>query len=310
MECPYPKAVELYFIGSNKLREIGLNEQADRLEEGGKEYKQKIENDNKLRELEKQRLEKIRQDNEDLEERAKESLRLREEKTNLEKVKRQNELEKITQKESQLKDVLANISEMEEIINLFENQRDFEEDKSPYPEAIELYNISSTKLSDLGFYEHAKLLKDGEISYKQKLVNFKQNQEEKIKQIEKIKNQEEELKRRQEEARKKKEIKEKEQREKRQKNLEALSKKESRLKDVLDDISKIEEVVNEYAREVGLGRILSLECPYTEAVELYNIGTKKLREAGLTDQADRLDEGRKTYELKFIEDGKLREREK
>ncbi len=50
---------------------------------------------------------------------------------------------------------------------------------------------------------------------------------------------------------------------------------------MLGDISKIEDIVNEYTKGVGLGDILSLECPYPKAVELYNIGTKKLREAGL-----------------------------
>ncbi len=309
LECPYPKAVELYFIGTTKLREIGLIEQADRLEEGGNTYKKKIENDNKLRKLEKQRLEKVRLDEEEIERKAQEAQRIREEKRNLENEKHQKELDKITQKETQLKDVLANISEMEEIIKLFENQGDFKDAKSPYPEAIELYSTSSKKLSAIGFHEHAKLLKDGEVSYKQKLVNFNRNQEEKIKYLERVQKQEEEIEKKAEEARRKKEEKEKERRAKRQHELEALSKKESRLKDVLGDISKIEDVVNEYTREVGLGRILSLECPYTKAVELYKIGNQKLREAGLIKEADRLDEGRKTYEHKILDDEKLRSRE-
>jgi len=79
---------------------------------------------------------------------------------------------------------------------------------------------------------------------------------------------------------------------------------------VLGDISKIEDVVNEYAKGVGLGDILSLECPYSKAIELYNIGMNKLREAGLTEQADRLDEGRKSYELKVIDDKRNRDLEK
>jgi len=77
----------------------------------------------------------------------------------------------------------------------------------------------------------------------------------------------------------------------------------------LGDISQIEEVVSNYAKEVGLGNILSLDCPYPKAVKLYNIGMSKLREAGLTEQADRLDEGRRSYELKIEEDKKLRELE-
>ena len=79
---------------------------------------------------------------------------------------------------------------------------------------------------------------------------------------------------------------------------------------MLGDISQIEDVVNEYAKGVGLGQILSLECPYPKAVELYNIGTQKLRDAGLIEQAGSLDEGRKTYEKKIVEDKRLRELEK
>ncbi|QEE15784.2 hypothetical protein DSAG12_01611 [Promethearchaeum syntrophicum] len=310
LECPYPKAVELYYIGTNKLREIGLIEQADRLEEGGKTYKLKITEDEKLRELEKQRLENIKQEKEEIERKAKEAQKLRDEELNRAKAKRQNELEKLTQKDNQLKEILAKISEMEEAINIMEQQGDFTEAKNRYSEAIELYRISSEKLSEIGFHEHSKLLKDGEVSYKQKLLIFERNQEEKRKHLEYVQKQEEEVEQKAKESLRIKEEKEKEQRERRQKELEAISQKESQLKDVLGDISIIEDVVNEYAREVGLGKILFLECPYPKAVELYNIGTKKLREAGLIEQANRLDEGRKTYESKILEDKKIREREK
>ncbi|MHA1718555.1 MAG: hypothetical protein ACTSWX_08380, partial [Promethearchaeota archaeon] len=309
LECPYSKAVELYDIGQVKLKEAGLNEQAIRLEEGKKSYERKLIEDQKQREKERERIEKAKQEEEELERKAREAQKIREEELRKEKEKRQKELELVNEKETKLKEILTEISNMEEIVNQYEKSGNYEHAECPYSKAIILYSTGSKKLEEIGFHEQAKLLKDGEISYKKKLENYNKIIEEKKKRLEKAKQEEEELERKAQEARRLKELQEKKLREKRQKELEELSKKESQLKDVLGDISKIEDVVSDYAKQVSLGKILSLDCPYPKAAELYKIGTQKLRDAGLIEQAERLDEGRRTYEQKIIEDKKLRELE-
>ena len=43
--------------------------------------------------------------------------------------------------------------------------------------------------------------------------------------------------------------------------------------------------------QVGLGKILTAKCPYSDAIEAYKTGSEKLKQIGLLEQSMRLNEG-------------------
>ena len=76
---------------------------------------------------------------------------------------------------------------------------------------------------------------------------------------------------------------------------------------IFAQIEEIEKNVKEYDADVKKGKILSLVCPYEEAIEIYQKGQTALRDIGWLDQSQRLGDGVLAYEEKLTKDKKLRE---
>ena len=74
-------------------------------------------------------------------------------------------------------------------------------------------------------------------------------------------------------------------------------------------IEKIERKVKKYEDQVGLGRILTTKCPYSDAIEVYKAGSEKLKQIGLLEQSARLNDGFILYKEKFNMDERNRKSE-
>ena len=110
-------------------------------------------------------------------------------------------------------------------------------------------------------------------------------------------------------ASKLKEIKEKQKGEQKKKELDELSNQREILTEALSAIEKIERKVKKYEDQVGLGRILTTKCPYSDAIEVYKAGSEKLKQIGLLEQSARLNDGFILYKEKFNMDERNRKSE-
>jgi hypothetical protein len=93
----------------------------------------------------------------------------------------------------------------------------------------------------------------------------------------------------------------------RQKETEDQDYAQSVADEVFAKVDEIENKVKEYDAQVKKGKILELDCPYEEAIEIYNKGQIALRDISWQEQSQRLSDGVNTYQEKLAKDNKLRD---
>ncbi|MHA1675320.1 MAG: hypothetical protein ACTSYI_17045, partial [Promethearchaeota archaeon] len=235
----------------------------------------------------------------------------------------QHEQELQQQKESEIqkrKDSETEISEKAyETIELMEQKvKDYEyrikrsdilTHSCPYKEAEAVYREAAKQLDEIGRQDQAQRILDGANSYIDKFKKDLRLRELEEKKRENKKIEEQYLKDKVDSSHK---IKEKERSLLKEKKNKILSKKKEEEKiaeTIFDNIEKIEEIVKKF--EINPAK-LSLECPYPNAIKIYQTSADQLKEIGWNEQASRLYDGVDDYNnrLKLITEEKKREHDK
>ncbi|MBD3212645.1 MAG: hypothetical protein GF311_08550 [Candidatus Lokiarchaeota archaeon] len=297
-ENPYPEIIDIYETVYKKLLNKGWKRQAEIYSDQIKIYKQKLEKDKKLRDIEIKKVEKQKQIED------------------LHKIREQPEKEK--DKGSKMVEVKEDKKEFEEEITNLVNKaerlaREYEiirkkklkdgkfPEENPYPEIIDIYEAVYKKLLNKSWNNQAEIYKKQIEIYKEKQEKDKKLREIEAQKIQKQK-QIEELHRISRKSTPQKEITEpiKKDRE------EAKSFEEQ----ILELVDKAELLAREYEIElkknIKQGKFPQ-ENPYPEIIEIYEKVYKKLLNKGWKTQAEIYKNQIKIYQEKLKKEKKLRE---
>ena len=305
-ECPYADAIEIYKDGTQIFKEIGWIEEVTRFTEGMKTYQAKSEQDNLYREKEKLRIAKTKEEAEMLDQRATLSRQMIEEKARSDEEKRRAVQEEQARKQRIANEAYQRIKNVEASINDYENQIDKIPYECPFEEAIKIYKNSAQILQELGFIENAALLLGGMRTYEVKLKQDKIYRESEKQRVAKTKEEKKLLKQRAalakelEEKRKQQKIASEQAEQAEQANKQAIADK------IFEKINFIEQFVKEYE---GKPDRVPYQCPYKEAIEIYSEGIDILQNLSWFEEANRISDGMRAYQIKLENDINYRKRE-
>lgn len=296
IKCPYSEIINIYRNIRDELHEYGWNEESLIYANQIKLYKNKLEKDFKLREIEAKKTKQ----NEESEKTHKFTDNLIQEVqpkgvTNI----KQKELDEKFQEE-----ITRMVNQAERLAREYENKlkRGELDAETTYPEVIKIYRKIRKSLLDKGWQETAVIYLNQINIYKEKIDRVQ-----KLREIEakKLKHQEEIEKMHRTRIVKKKPIIDK--------SLESLKlieeKKEENLNKAMSIINEAEKQGKSYELKLK-SRLSDFESPYNKVIELYKEAKKILIETGWKIEANHIDNTIEFYENKKKKDDKIRELEK
>ncbi|MGM0469810.1 MAG: hypothetical protein ACQERB_13500 [Promethearchaeati archaeon] len=175
-EAPYEKVIELYKEAKEKFQNVGWLREAEKLNESIKYYKKKLEDDNRLKELERQRVKRQEQEllaQQKLMEKSKEEeqkILQEQEKTILKEREAKKRYEK--QKEQAFK-IIDKALEIAKEYNKKIQKENILDIDCPYEEVIRLYKEASKIFKEIGWENEADKMIQSINYYNQKLVEDK-----------------------------------------------------------------------------------------------------------------------------------------
>ncbi len=297
---PYNRIIEIY----NQIREgvisRGWKDQTIMYTNQIRIYQDKLESDNKLREIEISKIQKRKE--------FEESLKVKTESIPLEKLK-EIESKKSTKLEEQnfQKEITGNVDKAEKLAREYEIAKRSALKKGkdlgevPYFEIIEIYTKLRNKVLTRGWTDQALIYSKQIKIYQEKLEGDKKLRKIEFEKIQKQKEFAESLK-----------VKTEGLTVDKLKNLESLSKQEQdeeKLEKEIDDlVDNAEKIAREYDLAIKRGQF-EKECPYLIIAELYKKIREKVYARGWKDEADIYGNQINNYRKKYERDNKLRELE-
>ena len=291
--CPYPEIIDIYEQIIFILKDNNRMQEAIAYKNSIKLYKEKLEKDNKLREIEAQKAEK-----------ALEVIQPQASRQKTDDIKRQKmqELEeKKKEEENMLNVAMTLIDDAEKFVKKYEMalKTDILNQISPYESAISAYKEARKIFQQIGWVDEANRLIETIKFYKDKkakddklrALERKKMEEVEIKPVivEEVKPREEDLERKRQAIELKKE------------RLE-----QDKIRDIaLKMIDDAENLAKDYEQNIMHG-ILNFKCPYEEIIEIYREARKKFEEIGWNEEANKLLNSIKFYKEKSENDKKLR----
>jgi len=290
-DSPYEDAISLYKESRKILQECGWKDEAFRLISTIKFYKEKLEKDNKLREIEKQKIESaktstfvgagLERDISDREHKI----------YGFEKKKREEE--------EASEEIFSMINEAETI------SKDYEQTlkgggilhyDSPYDRIITIYREAKKRFDALGWTDEANKLINSINFYK-----AKQEKDIKLREIEKGKGEKDAALKEAMKAG----VKDGTAREKKILEIETKKKEEDdKTTEALNLIDKAEALAKEYEIEIKQGNFP--ECPYEDIIKMYRSARQIFEDVGWKDQSSNLIGSINHYKEKLEKDKKLR----
>lgn len=305
--CPYEEAIRVYSESATELSQIGWIDQSAKLLEGVNAYKEKLIEDQKLRESAKKRSLIAEEEKRALEKQAFLAQKQKEEQKRLLDEKIRKEQEEKNYKQSIADRVFSDIDKIEEEIKDYESHIDPIPYLSPYPKAVKIYTESANRLKEIDWNEEANRLLEGARAYQEKEKMDRAFREEEKLRVAKTKEEEQVLERRAKLSQKLKEERLKEEQQKKQSELEEKKYKQSIADQIFANIELMEQKAKEYESQVN--RIV-FPAPYQEIIDVYAESAKRLTEIGWQEQSLKLFEGVKTYQAKLQKDIEYRQKEK
>lgn len=292
LECPYPQIIEIYDDIRKKVYVRGWQGEAEVYSNQIRIYREKLQNDIKLRELEEEKQKKQFLYEESMKaspttDSAKYiTLKTKEEEQDESDLIFNQAMDIINKTENEVKSY--ELSLKKEILTI----------SSPYPMAIENYERARMLLVQIGWKEEALKLNDTISLYKQKKIrddNLRNIEMEKLKR-DATKSQ----------ISKKVETKKVFAEEERRLELEKLQQEKSKEADfVFELINRAESMAQEYELKKKED-ILSLKSPYQEIVNTYKVAQEKFKEIGWLEQASQLVNTINHYKEKMDIDQRVR----
>ncbi|MHA2179887.1 MAG: hypothetical protein ACXAAH_00535, partial [Promethearchaeota archaeon] len=289
---PYPEIIEIYSQIKKDLIEKGWVDQVERYSNQIKIYEEKLEQSEKLRQVEAKKAE--RQKNIEEMHKAKEDFKP----ASLDKVR---EIEEGINEDDILIDAaMSLIDEAERLVKNYKIsiQTDVLFYESPYDKAISNYQEAQKKFKKIGWNDEASRLINTIKFYKEK-----KEKDEKLRQLEKKKLEGPAI-----ELGIAKDSTEKDlfAREKRILEIEKIKKDKSEAAEsIFKDIHKAERIAKEYELKIK-GGIFDQEPPYNEVLNIYRVARKKFEEIGWIEESMKLINTIKFYKEKQEKDDKLR----
>ncbi len=308
LECPYKEAEQVYLKTAREFERLGNKNQAEILFNGAKQYQEKNQKDHLLRNIEKRKKnEREKRDNIALVDENDEFF------NNLDKNKNISHYKSILQQKK--KDAIKNKQEIEKIFNELEDItkkiKDYElnikkfQKESPYEKAIQDYREFAKKLKKLGWNEESQRILESIQTLQEKLKrDIIIRKKLKLKQEHKI----EEKKEIEQKAKKTLEME--------KKHLEEIQKAKKKIEEeklsanaqaeqIFNNIEKISQKITEYESTASRYQI---ECPYIEAINIYEISVEELKKLGWIEESQRIFESIQTLQQKLKKDMYNREK--
>ncbi len=297
---PYSRIIEIY----NQIREgvisRGWKEQTLMYTNQIRIYQDKLENDNKLREIE---ISKIRKRKE-----FEESLKVKTESIPLEKLKEiESKKSKKVEEQNFQKEITGIVDKAEKLAREYEIakksaiKKGKDLGKDPYFEIIEIYTKLRNKVLTRGWTDQALIYAKQIKIYQEKLESDKKLRQIELEKIQKQKGFEESLK-----------VKAEGLTVDKLKNLDSLSKQEQdeeKFEREIDDlVDKTEKLAREYDLAIKRGQF-EKDCPYLIISELYQKIREKVYARGWKEEADIYGNQINRYREKYERDKRLRELE-
>jgi tetratricopeptide (TPR) repeat protein len=303
-ECVYPKILEIYEGAKNMSKERGWDTDVTIYVSHVKKYKEKLEKDNKLREIEAKKAEKDKTYEEVYKVKGKvKGAKLDEAK--LKEIEAQREIE--TEEQSIRQELETMESKAERMARDYEaaiRKREWETE-CVYPEVIEIYEKAKAISTERGW--------DTDVTINASQIKKYQLKLEKDKKLRVLEAQKAEKQKEYEEMHKIKEV------DTIEAVIKSLDREESMLEvedkkrteeflsgNAFDLIDKAEKLVKGYELKIKK-EILLFDSPYEEVISIYKDARKIFKELSWTDEASRLINTIKFYMNKKVKDDKLRE---
>ncbi|TFG02353.1 MAG: hypothetical protein EU542_05220 [Promethearchaeota archaeon] len=298
VECVYPQVIQYYEEIREMLLDKKWNEQALVYSEQIKLIKQKIDNDNKLRELEKEKEKKKAQYEELIKTKSEDKVL----EADIERIQHvEDQYKKELEEEEFENRIISMVDSAEKIVRKYELEirRGNFEAKCAYPEAIKIYENIRQMLLDRGWEQEARI-------YSQSIKLLKEK-EEKDKKLREIEAQKEIKEKRMEEFLKAPQITTPVQ-ETAISEVDLIKAKEKSVSDEsFSLIDRAERLVKEYELKLKFEKnILDYESPYEEAISLYRKARKIFQEQGWEKEASSLINTINFYKDKLSKDQNLR----
>ncbi|MBY9005163.1 MAG: hypothetical protein KGD63_00210 [Candidatus Lokiarchaeota archaeon] len=294
--CPYQEIINIYRNIRDKLHEYGWNEESLIYADQIKLYKNKLEKDFKLRDIEnrkrkqKEKLEKSHRFNDNL---------IQESQPKISKNIKQKEIDEQFQNE-----IIKMVNQAENLAREYDNKLkkgDFKA-KPIYPEVIKIYRKIRKNLLDKGWLDQATIYLNQINIYKQKIEKVQKLREI---EVDKLKRHKEIENMHRTKIVKKKPLYDKQLEDLKQIELE----KEERLDKAMSIIDDAEKQARTYELKLK-ARLSDFESPYDKVIEQYREGKVILLEIGWINEANHIDNTVQYYLDKKKKDDKIRSLEK
>ncbi|MFO8019936.1 MAG: hypothetical protein R6U96_15030 [Promethearchaeia archaeon] len=294
-ECIYPQIINIYTEVRKKLFKRGWDKEASMYTNQIKKYKDKLEKDKKLRELEEEKKQKDKKFEEYYKSRGKPS-----KKTEAKAIKEKKQDKRLSDKRFEEK-ISNMVDKAENLAGAYERniRRGKFEEQCVYPQVIDIYKEVRKRLFEQGWDKEAQIYTNQIKIYKEKL--------EKDKKLRKLEEEKKKKDKKYEKYFKSKKGK-KEKKAAKQKGTKKTSENERGDK-AFDLINKAENAVKNYELKLKKN-ILLHDPPYEEAIELYRKAQDIFKEIGWKEEATRLNDTINHYKQKQAKDEKLREKER
>lgn len=294
--CPYPEIIATYEEVRNMLLEKGLNDDAAIYTTQIRAYKEKLEKDKKLREIEAQKIEK-QKEIEEIHKIAKKVKPIKIQKGEMfEEQKFEENITKMVDKAEKLaRDYAIALKKAKNKVEIIE--------KTSYPEVIEIYKKIREKLYARGWKEQAEIYSNQIKIYQEKLEKDKKLLEIELQKLEKDKELEEFYK-----VKKVEKVIPPE-----EKELKAIEKKkeeEEFEKYIADKVDKAEKLARDFEismkKAIREGKVIET-TPYPEIIDIYKEIRENVYARGWREQAEIYGNQIKIYQEKLNSIEKLRE---
>jgi hypothetical protein len=297
---PYSRIIEIYHQIREGVVSRGWNDQILMYTNQIRIYQDKLESDNKLREIELQKIQKRKE--------FEESLKIKTESIPIEKLKEiESKKSKKLDEQNFQKEITGSVDKAEKLAREYERTKKSalkegkELGEAPYFEIIEIYTKLRNKVLTREWTDQALIYAKQIKIYQEKLESDKKLRQIELEKIQKRKEFEESLK-----------VKAEGLTVDKLRNLESLSTQEQdeeKFEREIDDlVDNAEKLAREYDLAIKRGQF-EKECPYLVIAELYKKIRKKVYALGWKDEADIYGNQINRYREKYERDKRLRELE-
>lgn len=299
LPCPYLEAINIYEDSAKEFVKINWVEESNRMNESVEVYKDKLDKDKQIRQLELKKQQERKKEQEKL--RHKQELAKRIEKLKEQKKQelKQQELEKAQKEQAIVKEVYSKIDQIEMQVKRYENSPDRYLLSPPYQKAIEIYTNSFEKLNSINWSDSAKHFLESIELYKDKLDEDDHYRKEIQDQQRRLEEQAQLIEKQALEAQRKLERLQKI-KENQQQQEQAQKEKEQAIADqAYKSIEGIEQKIQSYENNPNK---FTLQSPYQAAIETYQKAHSVIKEIGWFEQAEHIKESIDLYYQKKYND--------